>query len=163
VDHRRLLILDTGPIRELVTYRAVNELGFNRMRGELKHFIDQRSYGNFSSFLSSFQRRATSASVVAELNHWIRNTEVTGQRDLWQLTFEEFRNSGLDERLIKLLDMDLDHVNRFGPTDVSLMEIARQNNARIPLVLTLDSRLFGECWGQQIEARLLATVCSPSQ
>jgi hypothetical protein len=59
--------------------------------------------------------------------------------------------------------MDLDHVNRFGPTDVSLMEIARQNSARIPLVLTLDSRLFGECWGQQIEARLLSAVCSPSQ
>ena len=55
MDHRRLLILDTGPIRELVTYRAVNELGFNRMRDELKHFIDQRSYGNFSSFFLPFR------------------------------------------------------------------------------------------------------------
>jgi hypothetical protein len=158
-NQRRLLILDAGPIRELVVYRAVNELDFNKLSGELRHFADVTAYTRFSAFLSSFQHRTTSASVVAELYQWIRNTDAAGRKDLWQLTFEEFKNSGLDEHLIKLLDMDIDLVSRYGPTDVSLMEIARSNSSISPLILTLDGRLHSECWNQQIEAELLSVVC----
>jgi hypothetical protein len=161
-NQRRLLILDTGPIRELVAYRAVNELAFASLSDELHHLTDATAYARFSAFLSSFQHKTTSTLVVAELNRWIRKTEVTGRKDLWQLTFEEFRNGGLDEQFIKLLAMDIDRVTRYGPIDVSLIEIARLNSASSPLILTLDGRLYSECWDQQIESELLYTVCTPN-
>jgi hypothetical protein len=69
---------------------------------------------------------------------------------------------GLDEELIKLLAMDLDLVTRYGPTDASLLEIARQNIATRPLVLTLDNHLYGECWHQEIESELLRDACNRS-
>jgi hypothetical protein len=162
VDQRRLLILDTGPIRELIAYQAVNELGFRNLRRELTHLVNTEAHRNCGIFLSSFRKKLTSASVVGELNSWIRNTPTSGQRHLWQLAHEEFRNMGLDEGLIRFLDMDLDLVAKYGPTDVSLLEIARQNLGQRPVVLTLDSHLYGECWNAQIDSQLLGQVCGPA-
>lgn len=99
---------------------------------------------------------------MVELNGWIRNTVSLGQRELWRLAYEEFRNGGFDEDMVRFLDMDLDLVTRYGPADVSLMEIARQHVARRPVILTVDSHLFGECWRCQITSELLDSVCASS-
>jgi hypothetical protein len=77
--------------------------------------------------------------------NWIRETERTGQERLWNRVYEEFREMGMDEQVVKLLEMDIKLVARFGPTDVSLLEIARRNDNLNPLVLTLDRCLIGEC------------------
>jgi hypothetical protein len=161
VERRSLLILDTGPIRELVAYRAVNELGFIGLRVELTHLIDAEKYETCGLFLSSFKKRMTSSAVVAELNLWIRDTPLNGQRQLWQLAHDEFTIMGMDEDLIKFLDMDLDLVAQYGPADVSLLEIARQNLTQGPVVLTLDNRLYGECWSNQITSELFRQICNP--
>jgi hypothetical protein len=65
----------------------------------------------------------------------------------------------LDEDIIKFLDMDLDLVAKYGPIDVSLLELARRNLSKKPVVLTLDGRLYGECWSVQIESELLINIC----
>jgi hypothetical protein len=161
VENRRLLILDTGPIRELIAYRAVNELRFFSLDRELANFVSPEAYRNCTAFLSSFRKKVTTASAVAELNFWIRDTGSTGQRELWQLVHEEFSRIGMDEETIRFLDMDLDLVARYGPTDVSLLEIARRNVSQNPVVLTLDTRLYGECLEAQISSELLQQVCNP--
>ena len=68
---------------------------------------------------------------------------------------------GLGEDLVRFLDMDIDLVAQYGPTDVSLLEIARNNLTQSPVVLTLDSRLYGECLSSQIASELLMQVCNP--
>ncbi|MGO8787956.1 MAG: hypothetical protein ACLQVL_11330 [Terriglobia bacterium] len=145
-DHRReLLILDTGPIRELVLFHAVDHYGFEALRRNLRCIFDRASYIRCTKFIATFHSKTTSAAVVAELNYWIRETERTGQERLWNRVHEEFREMRMDEKVVKLVEMDINLVARFGPMDVSLLEIARRNNNFHPLVLTLDSPLQREC------------------
>ncbi len=142
---RKLLILDTGPIRELVLFHAVDEYGFESLRPDLKYILDRDSYIRCTKFIGSFCNKTTSASVVAELNYWIRETERTGKEKLWNRVYEEFRGMRIDEQVVKLLKMDIRQVTTFGPVDVSLLEIARTNRKLSPLVLTVDGPLHREC------------------
>jgi hypothetical protein len=151
IDRRELLILDTGPIRELVTFHAVDQLGFESLQRELRFINDRESYDRCSKFVESFRRRTTSASVVAELNYWIRNTERAGQERLWNRVYEEFREMGMDEEVVRLVEMasaggmGLALLTRLGPVDVSLMGLARRHAQESPPVLTMDNELCGEC------------------
>jgi len=158
---RGIVIVDTGPIWELVLYRAVKELGFASLRGKLTHFVSIEAYQNCGIFLSAFGKKTTSASVVAQLYNFIRGTVPTGQRQLWEQLYEEFENMGMGEEVVKLLDMDPDLVTRYGPTDVSLLEIARRNLAQRPVIFTLDGELHAECKRSQINSQLLIEVCNP--
>jgi hypothetical protein len=140
------LIVDTGPIWELVLYQAVNRFGFLSLRPSLKVLATPGAYENCGVFLSSFGRKTTSASVVAELYRKIRDTERRGHLRLWQQV---------------LLDMDADLVARYGPTDVSLLEMARRHPRPRPIILTLDGNLYTECRKAQIACRLLVEICNP--
>ncbi len=142
---RELLILDTGPIWEFLLFRAVVEYSFQSLRPRLQYIRDKNSYDECSKFIATFQTRSTSASVVAELYQHIRQTEPGGHRRLWNLAYEEFRSMGMKEEAIHLLQMDLELVTRFGPVDVSLLELARSRQKDQPIILTVDSALCGEC------------------
>ncbi len=141
---RELLILDTGPIRELILFHAVFNLGFHRLRGELRWLTNTAAYTRCGRFIAAFKRRTTSASVAAELNYWIRTTEKHGQEKLWNRVYEEFRLMAMDEEIVKLLEMDLPLVTEFGPTDVSLLGLAVRHQQEYPTLLTSDRALHGE-------------------
>jgi hypothetical protein len=159
VGRRSVLILDTGPIRELVAYQAVYQFRFDTLRRELRHLNSAKSYRSCSEFLASFQRKMTSVSVVTELGRWIRDTRPKGQVRLWERVREEFENMGMDESAVKLLDMDIELVAKYGPTDVSLLEIAHRNAQQRPAILTLDGRLEAECRRTQISSFSLRDAC----
>jgi hypothetical protein len=138
IDRRHeLLILDTGPIRELVLYHAVSEFGFEKLRDELRFIKDAESYNR--------NRLTTTAGVVVELYHWIRATEEHGRSKLWGRVYDEFQNMGMDEELVQLLLMDESLVVRCGPVDASLLQLARLHFAHNPLILTVDWSFHGEC------------------
>jgi hypothetical protein len=147
---RELLIFDTGPLREMVTFHAVEQYGFERLRGDLRLIRDSQSYSECSRFIASFRRKTTSASVVAELNYWIRKTAPSGQETLWNRVYEEFREMGMDEEVVKLVEMvsaggmGLALVTRLGPVDVSLIELARLHAREDPTLLTTDGPLCEE-------------------
>ena len=163
-DKRELLIFDTGPIREMVTFHAVDQYGFERLRGDLQLIRDPQSYGQCSKFIASFKRKTTSASVVAELNYWIRNTELAGQERLWYRIYEEFREMGMDEEVVKLLEMasaggvGIALLAKLGPVDVSLMGLARLHAKEGALVLTTDGELCRECERAGLHASHLRDV-----
>jgi hypothetical protein len=156
------LILDTGPIRELVTYRAVNDLRFMSLRKELEHLSSLEAYQNCGHFLSLFRKKMTSASVIAELNYWIRCTRREGQRQLWQLVHDEFDNMGMEEDIVRFLEMGMDLVTKHGPVDASLVEIARRNPVHNPIVITIDDRLRAECEKVPISTKSLFEACQRS-
>lgn len=145
------MILDTGPIREMVTFRAVAEYGFERLQEELHFITDPESYERSSQFIGSFRSKTTSASVVAELNYWIRRTEPAGLERLWNRVAEEFREMQMDEEVVRLVDMasagelGLGMLAKLGSVDVSLMGLALRHARDGALLLTTDSPLCGEC------------------
>lgn len=161
VNRPGILIMDTGPIWELILYRAVKELGFAGLKRNLTYFVDSEAYETCGNFLSSFRKKTTSASVVAQLHTFIRGTDRQGRRQLWAQVYDEFEKMGMDEDVVRLLDMDPDLIAKYGPTDVSLLEIARRNLKQRPVILTLDSPLHSECRKAGIQSELLIEVCNP--
>ena len=161
VHHRDLLILDTGPIRELILYHAVYDLGFQSLSPQLNPYFHRSAYEQLSNFLGLFRERTTSASVVAELHRWIRDqTDAGGHRQLWEQIYQEFRNMGMNEEVIKLLDMPIGVVALQGPVDASLLEMARRHLDRNPVILTVDSWLASECKKTQVASAFhLIEVC----
>jgi len=158
-EHRRnLLILDTGPIQEFVLFQAVDLYGFEGLRPNLQCIFDRDSYIRWTKFIRSFHKKTTSASVVAELNYWIRETDRTGHEKLWHRVYEEFREMGMDEQVVKLLEMDIKLVAWLGPMDVSVLEIARRNGNLSPLVLTVDRDLHDECERAGFRVQLLKAL-----
>ncbi len=141
-----LLILDTGPIRELVSFHAVDQFGFGRLRADLLFLKDTESYQTCGEFIASFRQKTTSASVVAELNYWIRKTDPPGQIRLWNRVYDEFRRMGMNEEVVRLVEMHVGLVTRFGPVDVSLIELARRHASLRPVILTTETRgFYDEC------------------
>ena len=157
-DRRDLLILDTGPIRELILHHAVFDFRFEGLRRDLGWLTTPASYHRCSQFIASFKRKMTSASVVSELNNWIRKTEKHGRARLWRRAYDEFRNMEMNEEVIPLAAMNIDMVTRFGPVDASLIELARQHQPEYPLVLTVDSELSGQCLNAGFRVRLLGEL-----
>jgi hypothetical protein len=155
-------ILDTGPIWELVLYDAVKQLGFASLKRDLQYFVRPEAYENCGDFLSTFAGRITSASVVVELYGRIQRTRPKmGHPPLWELVYEEFRNMRMKEEVVKLLDLDVNLVAKYGPTDASLLEIARRNRAQEPVILTVDGDFHARCKKEQISSELLIEVCNP--
>lgn len=129
----------------MVLFHAVSEYGFEKLRRSLGFIKDIESYNRCTEFISSFLRVTTSASVVVELYHWIRETDRNGQLKLWNRVYEEFENMKMEEEVVRLLEMNIDLVSRFGPVDSSLLELAQRHVVRNPLILTSDRPLCGEC------------------
>lgn len=154
-DRRGLLILDTGPIHELLLHRAVFHFGFEKLRPKLQWLTTPASYNRCSELIASFRRKMTSAYVVSELNYWIRKTEDKGQAKLWYRAYSEFRDMGMTEEVTPLLAMDIDMVAHFGPTDASLIELATLHQSEDPVVLTVDRKLCGHCLKVGLGVRLL--------
>ncbi|HUY14794.1 MAG TPA: hypothetical protein VMX16_14370 [Terriglobia bacterium] len=160
VHDGRLLILDTGVIRELATFRAVHEFHFERIRRDLRFIKTPHAYEGCARFFDQFLRKTTTASMVAELHYWIRDTDQNGILRLWDLVYSEFRSLAMDEEMIKILKMDINLVARstLGPVDVSLIEISRQHFSEGALILTIDSELHGECLRAGLPAKHLAEI-----
>jgi hypothetical protein len=66
----------------------------------------------------------------------------------------------IGEELIKLVEMEVDQVAKFGPVDVSLMEIARRHHDDSPLILTVDGQLQSKCASAGINTSRLIEVAS---
>ena len=159
---RQLLILDTGPLRELLSFVAVTKLGYAKLRSELKHLNHEQRYRRYSTFVAQFKRKTTTGGVVVELGQWIRKTDSAGQLHLWEELHNEFRRMGMDEYSVSLLNMSVSDVAKYGPADVSLIHCARENAAIRPVVLTIDQGLWSACRTVPVEAVTLQEITAES-
>jgi len=144
-----------------VVFRAVEQFRFEGLRKSLRCIVDRDCYDRCGKFIVSLRRKITSASVVAELNCWIRETERAGQGKLWNRVYEEFDEMRMDEQVVKLLEMDIKQVAKFGPTDVSLIDIARRSANLSPVVLTADRPLLEQCGRAGLRVKHLKELTLP--
>jgi rRNA-processing protein FCF1 len=150
MDRRKLLLIDTGPLRELITFMAVFGLGFQSLQNEIEFLFENLLFERFGHYIGSFQQKSTTSSVIVELYHWIRETNRSGRKQIWSLVYDEFARMGMEERSVKLLDMPMDMVARCGPADISLLTLAHQQVDSDPVVLTMDRELRSECLNAKI-------------
>jgi hypothetical protein len=140
-----ILIFDTGPLWELVLYRAVQTLGFEKLRAQLLHLQSTSYYENLTEFIGLFNERTTTPQVVAEISGRIMRTEEHRQADIWAVVYGEFSSMGMDEKMLRLLEMPQELVAHFGAVDVSLLKLGSSYAPGAPLVLSIDSSLIAEC------------------
>jgi len=152
MDRRNLLLIDNGPLQELIHFQTVFTLGFYGLHKDLKFISERPPYDKLSNFIGSFQNKSTSSYVLLELGHWVRKTHRAGIKQIWSLIYDELQRMGMAEETVKLLDMPQELVARYGPTDVSLLTIAQQHLDLDPVVLTIDQDLSAECWNRNIRA-----------
>jgi len=153
-----VLIFDTGPLLELVLYSAVHTLRFTSLKRELRHLLNDFSYRRFSEFVATFQRKTTTPHVVAEISSWIMRTAPKGQSAIWGLVYTEFRSMGMDEGVLKLLDMRQELVAYFGAVDASVLTLGLSFARPNSLVLSIDGSLIAECRRAGLDAKHLWEV-----
>jgi len=158
----RTLVFDTGPLWELALFNAVRgPLGFASLEGELQHLREHSSYEALSKFVAHFHGKTTTPHVVAEISARItRATDRKGQPAVWNLVYHEFSSMGMDEGVMKLLEMPQELVARIGAVDVSILELGRSLNSAQPLVLSVDTALIAECKRAGLQALHLWEVIS---
>jgi len=154
----QVLISDTGPLWELVLYSAVNTLRFASLKGKLQHLQRHSSYQKLTEFVASYQRKTTTPHVVADISSWVTRTERKGQSALWGVVYTEFTQMGMDEGVVKLLDMPQELVADIGAVDASVLKLGQSFPQPRPLVLSIDSSLIAECGRAGVHAKHLSDV-----
>jgi|SRR5208282_6107653 len=154
----KILLLDTGPLRELVLYSAVENLGFASLKKEMQFLQTKNRYENLAGFISNFRQRKTTPHVVSEMSSWILRTFESGRANIWRLVFEEFTRMHMDEQTIELVRMPCESVIKLGATDTGLLEAASELGAWSTTVLSIDHALIAECRGAGLHALHLRDV-----
>jgi hypothetical protein len=161
ISGQRVLIFDTGPLWELVLYSAVHDLGFETLEKELQHLKNGSDYKRLSDFVASFPKKTTTPHVIAEMSSLIiRNTQQKGHLAIWGLVYREFSLMGMDEGVLKLLEMSQQLVADFGATDAGILKLAAGLGRIEPLVLSIDEALIAECKRAGVNAKDLWEVIS---
>jgi hypothetical protein len=146
INEQQILIFDTGPLRELILYSAVHNLGFQLLKGELHHLTERAYHTRLTEFINRFPQRTTSSQVVSEIGAWIHNkTMKSGHANIWRIVRDEFKSMGMDEAALKFLDMHFDLIVEKGIADASVLHLGLRHAARKPQVLTFDRALAAEC------------------
>src|SRR5258708_1521232 len=133
----RVLIFDTGPLWELILYRA-GEGGFRR--GLKLQFLQEKTHHDrLAHFLDMFPKKTTTAHVVAEISGHIKRRLDVRKEDFWKIVFDEFEGMRMGEHLIKLLDMrervievDQDAV------DASVLQLGLNLHQENPTIFTVE-------------------------
>jgi len=151
---QQVLILDTGPLWELILYASIRDLRFGRLRSDLRYLHADTHYDAFTAFIAKFSRRITTPHVVSEIGSKVIKTRPSeGQAPIWGIVHEEFRAMRMDETLFKLLEMPLPLVAKVGATDASIVELGLNYGRTKSLVVSVDSALIAECKRAGLDAK----------
>lgn len=153
-----ILLLDTGPLRELILYAAVENLGFASQERNLQFLHSEGRYKNLAAFISNFKERFTTPHVISEISTWIVRNFDTGRSDIWRLVFDEFRRMRMNEETFELLKMPVELVSQIGAADVGLVKIASRLAPRASTILSIDGALIAKCKDAGLQAMHLWEV-----
>jgi hypothetical protein len=155
---QRHLVLDTGPLWELILYSAVHSRGIESLRPNLQHLQSDSSYQKLSRFIASFPKRTTTAYVIAEISAHIIRTKHMRKPELWGLVYSEFSSMGMGEEILRLLELRQELVAEIGAVDASILSMGKKIGQRESLVLSIDFPLVRECKRAGVEAMHLTEV-----
>jgi len=156
----QVLIIDTGPLWELVLYSAVHELGFTRLSSDIVHLRDRDAFQKLTEFIARFRTRTTSPHVVAEISRHLQTTQKKGHLNLWEITCRQFSAMGLDEKLVKLLEMPSELLGQFGAVDTGLLQLGINVISAKPCLLTTDAPLLAEFYRSKLPGIHLQSIIS---
>ncbi len=161
------VILDTGPLLDLLLYRYWSEQGHPIDDSRLlcrKQF--NVSPEQLSRFLGTCRAIIFVPGVFVEVGRLARDEigRSTGRAQgrplglFWRVAIRELQLMGADERWTKFLLLDGKFVEELGPTDAALIRCAQEAaEERVP-ILTHDERLWGRCRREGITCMITSEI-----
>jgi len=161
------IIVDTGPLLDLLLYRFWRERGRAINENRLicwKQF--NVSPEQISQFLGRYQGIIVVPGVFVEVGRLARDElgHAAGQsRELplapfWRVVIRELRQMGVEERWVRFLSLDQTLVEELGPTDTALIHCSQETREERVPILTHDQPLHGQCRRQQISCILTSEI-----
>jgi hypothetical protein len=142
-----------------VVYSAVRDLRITSLKGHLQYFKERSHYERVTEFIANFSKKTTTAHVVTEISSWIiQKTDPKGHFAIWGRVYGEFSSMGMDEDVLKLVQMPQQLVADFGATDAGILQLAASLRQNTPTVLSVDSGLIAECKRAGVDAKDLWEV-----
>ena len=163
------LILDTGPLFDLLLFRFWSEQGHsieeNRLTCRKQYNVSPEQ---ISRFLGKHQSIIIVPGVFVEVGRLARDQlgrSTRQSRELslasfWRIVFRELRQMDIEERWASFLSFDQTLLEEFGPTDASLIRCAQETGEERVPILTHDQPLYGRCRRQQISCILTSEILS---
>lgn len=144
---QEVLLLDTFPLVEYIFYCCWEQLPLPRwefIKKEIK-ILNSKNIADFRKFLKARQLYTTS-EVITELQGHQRKLKFQDEhrqhRQFWSLFLGEFTKNHIREKYIEITDVPVAVIGEFGPTDASLLEIAKKGKMTI---LLKDRQFAGYC------------------
>lgn len=160
------VILDTGPLLDLLLYRYWRDQGRPVDESRL---LCRKQFSVSPEQLSEFLGNCTGIifvpGVVVEVGRLARD-EIRLSRPrsrrmvlslFWRLAIRELELMGADERWTRFLLLEGRHVEEVGPTDAALIRCARDAGEHAP-ILTHDELLWGLCRKQRVPCMVTSEI-----
>lgn len=160
------VILDTGPLLDLLLYRFWSVQG--RPIDESRLLCRRRfnvSPKELSRFLGNCTERIFVPGVLVEVGRLARDEfRLPARRSrgialsvFWRVAIRELTLMGVDERWTQFLLLDRKHVEEVGPTDAALIRCAKDASERAP-ILTHDEPLWGLCHKEGVPCMVTSEI-----
>jgi hypothetical protein len=156
----RVLIFDTGPLWEYILCVAVDQRRLTSL-GEERRFVRKPAqFDRLRSFIYRYPTRATTAHVVAEISHRIRNTKQKERERfrLWETVHGVFRDLMIGEKLVLLSEMDRQIVGRLGAIDAGLIQLGQRYTTSRKKMFIEDKHFAAECYKANLDAVVLSNL-----
>lgn len=161
------VILDTGPLFDLLLFRFWSERGRHI---DENRFICSKQFNVslelLSRFLGRYHEIVSVPGVFVEIGRLARDElgRSAGQSrgaslaPFWGIATRELRQMNLDERWTKFLSLDQNQIEEFGPTDAALIRCAQETGEERTEILTHDAPLWGRCRRQGVSCILTSEI-----
>ncbi len=168
---RERFLLDTGPLQEFFILRYQAE---SRRRWPDRTFqfqalrtpLDQEDFHRFVQ--ANRGHLGTSSGVVTEVHRFLRDAERHCQpprarqdlrHDFWTLVCRTFRDLGIAEHTVHVVEMAEQALVDYGPVDAGLLELAKRSVKQVRVVvLTADRRLLELCRQHELGAEYVRDI-----
>ena len=164
----RKAVVDTGPLLSALVLDYVRASPPTRHDSILSqsrisdYLLESKAHQiAFLQLFDAIRIVLTTSNVVGEVQG-LQSLRDQYQREFWLGGMRLLRRKNLDERLIRLLDLESDDrlrqaISVIGPTDTGLVELARQEQC---VLLTDDRELRWRARAQGVESELVKDLVS---
>lgn len=145
------VVVDTGPLYEFLILKFADKTRRPHLKNYLKYVKDESKQDRLIQCFSQVKSLWTTPGVISEINAHIRYSKRGPKlkpyelETFWDHTILYFRLKNVSEEIIRLLEQPQSLVEQHGPTDISILELARRQSGT---VFTTEGPLYSVCTAQ---------------
>ncbi len=138
-------IVDTNLLFDFLLWRFSDSLKILPLLAELKYLKAAPYRASLQWYFKIAKPITTCPEVIAEIHGHAERTPGLQLKNFWKFAQSELAELGLNEELIKVVDMDADILSTLGPTDTALLRLGMLYQTQKQPILTEDTKLAGHC------------------